>query len=350
MAGPKPAETGRLSFLRGRPLIVGLLLPILAIVVAVAAPRYATGPVRIVIDATPIASFDNRDPSKVRFGDLEFRGGLALESRHPAFGGISGIHMESGGNRFIAITDKGSWLRGRIIYRDGRPAGITDAEMAPVLGPDGRPLADRGWYDTESLAERDGVLYVGVERVEQIVRFDYRRDGLLARGQPISVPADFKTLTYNKSLECVAAPQQGPLAGELIAVSEYSLDGAGNLRSFLIGTNQVTRFSVKRTDEFDVSDCTILPPDDILLLERRFSLVRGIAIRIRRMPLSNLKEGAVVDGHTMIEADLAYQIDNMEGISIHRTTNGETIITIVSDDNFSVLQRNLLLQFAVVGE
>ena len=136
----------------------------------------------------------------------------------------------------------------------------------------------------------------------------------------------------------------------MIAVSEYSLDGAGNLRSFLIGTNQVTRFSVKRTDEFDVSDCTILPPDDLLLLERRFSLVRGIAIRIRRMPLSNLKEGAMVDGHTMIEADLAYQIDNMEGISIHRTTNGETIITIVSDDNFSVLQRNLLLQFAVVGE
>ena len=149
--------------------------------------------------------------------------------------------------------------------------------MAPVLGSDGRPLAARGWYDTESLAERDGVLYVGIERVEQIVRFDYRRDGLLT---PISVPADFKTLTYNKSLECVAAPQQSALAGELIAVSEHSLDGAGNLRSFLIGADRVTRFSVKRTDDFDVSDCTILPPDDLLLLERRFSIVRGIAMRI----------------------------------------------------------------------
>ena len=222
--------------------------------------------------------------------------------------------------------------------------------MAPILGQDGRPLAARGWYDTESLAERDGILYVGIERVEQIVRFDYRRDGLLARGQPINVPADFKTLTYNKSLECVAAPQQGPLAGDLIAVSEKSLDAAGNLRSFVLGTNRVTRFSVKRTDEFDVSDCTILQPDDLLLLERRFSFVRGIAIRIRRVPISSLKEGAVVDGRTMIEADLAYEIDNMEGISIHRTTGGETIITIVSDDNFSVLQRNLLLQFAVVEE
>ena len=338
-----------MSFLHGRPLIVGLLLFVLAVVVAVAAPRLATGPVRIVIDATPIASFDNRDPSKVRFGNLEFRGGLVLESRHPAFGGISGLHMEPGGNRFIAVTDKGSWLRGGIIYRDGRPAGIADAEMAPILGQDGRPLAARGWYDTESLAERDGILYVGIERVEQIVRFDYRRDGLLARGQPVSVPPDFKTLTYNRSLECVAAPQQGPLAGELIAVSEHSLDAAGNLRSFVLGTNHVTRFSVKRTDEFDVSDCTILPPDDLLLLERRFSFVRGIAIRIRRVPLSSLMEGAVVDGRTMIEADLAFEIDNMEGISIHRTTGGETIITIVSDDNFSVLQRNLLLQFAIVG-
>jgi hypothetical protein len=249
----------------------------------------------------------------VRFGNLEFRGGLALESKYPAFGGISGIHVEPGGNRFIAVTDKGSWLRGRIIYRDGRPAGIADTEMAPILGQDGRPLAARGWYDTESLAERDGILYVGIERVEQIVRFDYRRDGLLARGQPINVPADFKTLTYNKSLECVAAPQQGSLAGELIAVSEKSLDAAGNLRSFVLGTNRVTRFSVKRTDEFDVSDCTILPPDDLLLLERRFSFVRGIAIRIRRVPISSLKEGVVVDGRTMIEADLAYEIDNMEG-------------------------------------
>src|SRR5262249_40943941 len=242
MAESQPAETRRLSFLRGRPLIIGLVLFVLAVVVAVAAPRYATGPVRIVIDATTVTSFDNRDPSKVRFGNLEFRGGLTLESRHPAFGGISGIHLEPGGNPVIAVTHKGSWLRGRIIYRHGRPVGIADAEMAPILGQDGRPLAARGWYDTESLAERDGVLYVGIERVEQIVRFDYRRDGLLAREQPISVPADFKTLTYNKSFECLAAPQQGPLAGELIAVSEQSLDAAGNLRSFVLGSNRVMRF------------------------------------------------------------------------------------------------------------
>jgi hypothetical protein len=87
-----------------------------------------------------------------------------------------------------------------------------------------------------------------------------------------------------------------------------------------------------------------------LLLERRYSPVRGVAMRIRRLPLASLKEGALVDGPSMIEADLGYQIDNMEGIAVHHTETGETILTLVSDDNFSFIQRNLLLQFAVVGE
>ena len=140
--------------------------------------RYPAAPTRIDIIATPITSFDNRDPTRTRFGDLEFRGGLELSSRHPAFGGISALHVEADGNRFIAATDRGSWVRGRIVYRDGKPAGVADAEVAPILGVDGRPLAARGWFDVESLAERDGILYVGIERAEQIVRFDYRRDGL----------------------------------------------------------------------------------------------------------------------------------------------------------------------------
>jgi len=70
--------------------------------------RYATAPTRIEIAATPIDSFDNRDSSQTRFGDLEFRGGLALTAKDPAFGGISGIHVEPDGSHFIAVTDHGS--------------------------------------------------------------------------------------------------------------------------------------------------------------------------------------------------------------------------------------------------
>jgi hypothetical protein len=118
----------------------------------------------------------------------------------------------------------------------------------------------------------------------------------------------------------------------------------------VLSGDAITRFSVKRTDDFEATDCTILPPADLLLLERRYSPARGVAMRIRRLPLASIKEGAVVDGPSMIEADLAHQIDNMEGIAVHHTAGGETILTLVSDDNFSFIQRNLLLQFAIVGE
>jgi len=344
-----------LTLNRRRLLVGGKLFAALLIVVgsfAVAeALRFSAAPTRIAIRSTPIAAFDNRDPSRTRFGVLEFRGGLALTAAYEPFGGISAIHVEPDGSHFLAATDKGSWLRGRIVYRDGKPAGIVDAEMAPVLGPDGKPLAARGWYDVESLTEIDGMLYIGIERVEQIVRFNYRRDGLLARGEPIAVPPDFKTFAYNKSLEClVAVPKGAPLAGSLIVVTERSLDSAGNNRSFLIKGRHVDRFSVARSDDYDISDCAILPPGDLLLLERRVSPARGIAMRIRSVPLASIKPDALVDGKPLIEADLAYQIDNMEGIAVHRNAGGETIITLVSDDNFSVIQRSLLLQFTLVEE
>ena len=338
---------------RRRWLAAGTLFAAFVVVVGTfglaEALRYSHAPARIVVQATPIDAFDPRDEAKTRFGQLEFRGGLALTSSEQAFGGISALYMEPDGAHFLSVTDQGSWLRGRIDYRDGRPAGITDAEMAPMLGADGKPLATRNWYDAESLAQgNDGMFYVGIERVEKIVRFDYRRDGLRARGQPIAVPPDFATFTYNKSLECLAAPPKtAPLAGALIAVTEHSLDDAGNLRSFVIKNGQFTRFTVKRSNDFDVSDCTILPPADLLLLERRYSPLLGVAMRIRRLHLADIKEGALVDGEPLIEADLGFQIDNMEGIAVHRNAQGETIITLVSDDNFSALQRNLLLQFAL---
>jgi hypothetical protein len=337
---------------------VGVLICIGSYTVS-AALRYAAAPARIEIRATPIDAFDNRDPSQVRFGSLEFRGGLELTSADEAFGGVSAIHIEPDGSHFLAITDNGSWLRGRIVYRDGKPDKVADAEVAPILGADGKPLAGRGWFDVESLTERGGLFYIGIERVEKIVRFDIRRDGLSARGVAMSVPSDFKTFTNNKSLECLAAAPQGTqLAGKLIAVTERSLDSAGNLRSYALDANvagdtpdeHALRFSVKRSDDFEVSDCTILPPGDLLLLERRYSPARGVAMRIRRVPVAAIKEGALVDGKALIEADLAYQIDNMEGIAVHLNAAGETIITLVSDDNFSVIQRNLLLQFVLVGE
>jgi hypothetical protein len=52
----------------------------------------------------------------------------------------------------------------------------------------------------------------------------------------------------------------------------------------------------------------------------------------------------------LVDAGNAHQIDNMEGIAAHRAVNGEIIITVISDDNFSRLQRIMLLRFALIED
>ena len=311
-------------------------------------PRQTEAPVAIVVNAKPIAAFEPREPARVRFGALTFRGGIELTSPYAEFGGLSALRVNSDGARFVAVSDKGRWLRGRIVYDGARPVGIADAEMAPVLGPDGKPLAARGWYDTESIAEDGGTVWLGIERVNRIVRFDVGRNGLTARGQPIALPPGIAKLPHNKGLECLAFVPRGlPLARTLLAVSERGLDDEGNIRGFLIDGPSPGEFSVKRIGDFDISDCAVTPAGDFLLLERSFSRLKGVGMRIRRVPLAEVKPGATVDGPVLIEADMGFQIDNMEGLSVHRATDGALVLTLISDDNFSFIQRTLLLQFAL---
>ena len=256
--------------------------------------------------------------------------------------------MDSDGANFLAVSDKGHWLRGRILYDGIRPAGIADAEMAPVLGHDGKPLAARGWYDTESMARDGGIVWLGIERVNRIVRLDVGRDGLLARAQPIPVPSGVQHLPYNKGLECLEHVPAGlPLAHTLIAISERGLDEAGNIKGFLVGHSGPAEFAVKRIGDFDVSDCAVTPTGDLLILERSFSRLRGVGMRIRRVSLASIRPGATIDGPALIEADMNYQIDNMEGLSVHRESSGALVLTLISDDNFSIIQRTLLLQFTL---
>ncbi len=312
-------------------------------------PRATEPPVKIEIRAKPIASFDTHDPQRVRFGALEFRGGLELSSDYQNFGGLSGLYMAPDGVRFLALSDRGRWLRGRIIAEGDRPLRIEDAEMAPILGPDGRPLGARGWYDTESLAMDGGTAYVGIERANQIVRFDYGRQGLQARGQPVPLPPGVKELPRNQGLEALAFVPRGlPLAGTLIAISERGLDAAGNIRGFLIGGPSPGAFAVVRSDDFDITDAAVTPAGDLLILERKFSIFRGAGMRLRKIALASIKPGAVLDGPVLILADRANQIDNMEALGVHRNAAGETILTIISDDNFNPLQRTILLRFALV--
>jgi len=308
---------------------------------------------QIEVNARPIPFFDNRDHSRTRFGSLEYRSGLVLTSGFRGFGGLSGLRLDAKGERFISFSDKGSWFTGRIVYSGRAMTGLDDVEAAPMLGADGKPITARGWFDSESIALDGSLVYIGLERVNQILRFDFAQGFTRARGEPIAVPPAVKKLPYNKGLEAlVVVPKEGikgmPLAGTLIALSERGLDRDGNLMAFLIGGKTPGQFAVRRTDNFDISDAVLLPSGELLILERKFSWLTGIGVRIRSIPLPSVAPGALVDGPAIFDADLGNEVDNMEGIDAHVTAEGDTVLTMVSDDNFSMLQRTLLLQFTMV--
>jgi hypothetical protein len=308
-----------------------------------------TTPVSIEVNARPLPSFDTRDRSRVRFGSLEYRSGLILTSPFRGFGGLSGLRLDPKGERFIAISDKGGWFTGRIAYRGREMTGLEEVEASPMLGPDGKPITARGWFDSESLALDGSFVYVALERVNQILRYDFSKGFTRSLGEVVPLPPAARKLPYNKGLEAlVMVPKGQPLAGTLIAISERGLDAEGNILGFLIGGKNPGQFSLRRTDNFDVSDATLLPSGELLVLERKFSWIGGIGIRIRRIALKSLAPGVLVDGPAIFNADLGNEIDNMEGIDSHVTPEGDTVLTMVSDDNFSMIQRNLLLQFTLV--
>lgn len=310
---------------------------------------FVTAPVSIDVNAGPIASFDPRDRSHVRFGALEWRSGLVLTSPFRGFGGLSGLRLDPKGEKFIALSDKGSWFTGRIVYSGREMTSLADVEASPMIGPDGRATTARGWYDSESIALDGPLVYVGFERVNQVLRFDFSKGFTRSRGEIVAMPPAVRRLPYNRGLEAlVFVPKGMPLAGTLIAMSERGLDAQGNLVAFLVGGPTPGQFAVRRSNDFDISDAVLLASGDLLVLERKFSWLAGVGIRIRRIPLKSLAPGAVVDGPAIFDADLGQEIDNMEGIDAHVTPEGDTVLTMVSDDNFSLLQRTLLLQFTLV--
>ncbi len=320
-----------------------------ALVAAPSAIAQASETTRIPlrISARPIAAFEPRNPDKTRFGQLVFRSGLVLSGDHKRFGGFSGLWRSANGSDLVAVTDNGFWLTAKVASRDGRLTGLDQAEIAPILGASGKPLHRSRYYDTESLCIADGVAYLGIERTHDVLRFDWATEGVMARARIVPVPREVKRLPDNRGLEAIGVVPAGQaLAGAVVAIAERS--GADDEPTLgVIFGRQPGLFQVIRHDGYDITDLAFLPDGDLLLLERWYRPLRGVGMRIRRVPAASLKAGAVLDGPYLITADLGQEIDNMEGLAVH-LEGSKTILTLISDDNFSFLQRTVMLEFALV--
>jgi len=310
-------------------------------------PSRKVEPIRV--RSFPIPCFEPGNPENKHFGMLEYRSGLELQSDFAGFGGLSSLRYDATGDKLLSLSDAGMWLSARISREGNQLTGLTEAQMAPILGPGGVPLADIGAGDTESIAlDGNGNAWVGVEDVNRIYRFStFGRDGLRAEGQTIGVPEGIRNLRGSRSLESLAIfPKGSPFAGRLLAIAERAIIGTDNMPAFILGGSEPLNMTIRRTNDFDVTDCDFLPDGSLLILERWFSPFKGMGLRVRRIDPQTIKAGAVLDGPIVISADTHYQIDNYEGISVFRNRDGEIMIALISDDNFLLFQRTLLVEFA----
>jgi hypothetical protein len=333
-------------------LAAALLLAAAATVIA-KPTALPVAPVAVQVKATPIDHFDPAEPERTRFGRLEFRGGLELTADNAAFGGWSALALDAAGTRLLSASDAGVWMTGRLDYQDGRLAGLSDVTLAAMRGTAGETLSRVGRGDVESLAVDGTACFVGIERVHEIRRYACAEAPFTARGVPQPVPPALKKMPKNAGLEALAVvPRRpssagGPPGGSLIGLTETGPREGEDALGFIIGGGKSSAFRVKLSDGFSITDAAVAG-GDLLALERHYSLLRGVAMRVRRVPLAQVRPDAVVDGEALIVAGRAQQIDNMEGLAVHTNSAGETILTMISDDNFSFLQRTLILQFALV--
>ena len=314
--------------------------------------RAATvGVERLEISARPIRYF-HIGSTETRFGPLEFVGGLELTSTSSDLGALSSFRFLTPGADFIGVADTGFWFFGTIMRdADGKPAGVENFRMQQMFDRSGK-ISNRKWeVDAEGLAIKDGVATVGFERDHRIAQFRIEPDDMKAASRDLDFLIPPRELRQNRGFETVAhAHPYGQHEGGLVIVSEKSLDKAGNIFAAIIEGPNKGIFTVRRNGEFDITDGAFLPDGDLLLLERSFSMATGVKMRLRRIYGESIAKGAVADGPVLFEADMGYQIDNMEGLDVWTRADGAQMVSVISDDNHSILQRNLYLEFVLHDE
>ena len=301
------------------------------------------------LPATPIkveaAHIKPENSGGQRFGDLIFLSGFELASKDSRFGGLSGLALSNDGNLLFAISDRGYWLTARLHHdSQGVLRGVDSWQMASLLTPSGSVLKG-SMRDAEALVrDRDGSFIVGFERNPRLWRYPASREAFALPPQSLPLPADLFKAPSNGGLEAVAIlPDR-----RFVLITERYKNENGTTKGWLMDKNRFSSISYLQSDGFEPTDISSLPNGDLLLLERRYNLLRGAMVRVRRLPATSIRPGARLKGEELALLKAPFEVDNFEGLAVRQHPTAGTLLYMISDDNYSLLQRTLLLQFRLI--
>ena len=292
---------------------------------------------RIVISSTPVL-LDTSNPARRKLGALTYLGGWVLTSDTRSFGGLSALDVD--GNRFTAISDIGAIVR----FRFGRFGHASDADIHRVPGGCG-PVVRKTDNDTESLAHDPARQnsWIGMEWRNVICR----TNGDFTRARAFAPPV-MSHWRKKKGPESLLRLQDG----RFLVIAEAAPDG-GNVNPVILFDRdptdphaQFVRLGYRPPPGYDPTDAAQLPDGRILVLNRRFAIPSLFTAQLVLLDPSSFAAGSVPQGRIIARFEPPVTSDNYEGLSV-TTENGRPVIWIVSDDNYSLWQRTLLLKFAL---
>ncbi|WP_422001566.1 esterase-like activity of phytase family protein [Reyranella sp.] len=284
------------------------------------------------------------EPAARKVGRLVWRGGVTMTANSRRFGGWSDLHITADGKRLTSISDEGAWLTATIEYDgDANLAGLSDARIGQLLALDGRFIASKPEADAEAMARLpDGSWLVAFERNHRLWRYD----SLTATPQPVAGPPDIGRQPSNGGIEAMTVLDDG----RIVMLSEEYSRRPGTVAGWIAepapgGGYRWSSFDYAEIPDFHPTALTRLPDGSLAVVERAFDMARGVRCRVMRFDAAQLVAGGTVRAEELARLASPYAVDNLEGLAATRGARGETLLWLISDDNFNPLQRNILLLF-----
>jgi len=303
--------------------------------------RLCASVTRLHVEAVPI-QLDRKNPSRTRFGLLTFLAGFELRSDDPRFGGLSGVALDSTAERILFVSDRGRWLSAKLkLNPEGSLTGFEAWKMGPLPTAKGRRLGRRD-RDAEAIAQGGGDSYiVTFEQNHRAWRYQLSPAGLMTSPVALNMPDELARAPSNGGLEAVTVLSDG----KILAITEKYKERNGYLKGWLLGDGGFKKVAYHQSGGFSPTDLATSATGDLYVLERRYDLLRGLAARLLEFPRGDLKSGVLTNGRELLRLEPPLTVDNFEGLAAHKDRQGDEVFYLISDNNFSLLQRTLLLQF-----
>ena len=228
------------------------------------------------------------DLENISLNKLKFVSGIEIKSNHPDFGGLSGLIINED-KSLIAVGDQGIWLTGKIkIDENGKLVEIINGRLGHLKGNENNPLYKLGksYTDAESIEPYNDKFVVSFERKHRILIFN----NIFLHSEIFYDRIKYLDLPDNGGIEAMA-----PLKNNSIfLLSENLIHPDDKIAGYLLSDNKLKKVYVKKNGSFKPTDMSSLPDENILLLERSFSPVKGASARISVIKYEDLKPNSVI--------------------------------------------------------